>query len=146
MNLSNLKRPDGAHKSRKRIGRGLGSGHGKTSTRGQKGQRSRSGRGKGAAFEGGQMPLSRRVPKRGFTNIFKKEYQIVNLEVLNSFESKTVVDREILLKARIIRGRNLKLKILGDGELKKALTVKADSFSVTAKTKIEAAGGRAELV
>ena len=146
MSLNNLKRPEGGYKKKKRVGRGVGSGHGKTSTRGHKGAGARSGADKGPGFEGGQMPLTRKIPKRGFFNPFKEQFSLVNIESLNSFEPNTVIDREILLKNRIIRKKGLAIKVLGGGELKKALTVKADKFSASAKSKIEAAGGKAETV
>jgi large subunit ribosomal protein L15 len=137
----------GSKRSRKRVGRGLGSGHGRYSGRGLKGQKSRSGGGVRPYFEGGQLPLTRRLArKRGFTNIFKKEYSVVNVGNLNIFEPDSVVGREELLKARLIKLSKRAVKILSTGEIDRALTVKADKFSAAAKKKIEAAGGRAEEV
>ncbi|MCL1910693.1 MAG: 50S ribosomal protein L15 [Leptospirales bacterium] len=137
-----LKRPASA-KKRKRVGCGNSSGNGKTSGRGQKGQKSRSGGGVRAGFEGGQMPLQRRIPKRGFTNIFKKEYEIMNVSQLEKF-NLTVVDPDVLVKARFLKEGAL-LKILGNGEITKAITVTADVFSQSAKEKIEKAGGKAVI-
>ncbi len=137
----------GGRKRRKRVGRGPGSGHGKTSTRGHKGQKARSGGGKGPAFEGGQMPLQRRLPRRGFNNArFGKEFTIVNVAALNAFESGAEVTPEVLLSRRIIRKVRDGVKVLGDGELGQALTVKAHAFSREARSKIEAAGGRAVVL
>lgn len=146
MKLHELKPAPGSTHSKKRVGRGSGSGMGKTSTRGQKGQKARSGGGVRPGFEGGQMPLSRRLPKRGFTNIFANKYATVNVSALDSFENGEVIDEETLLKAGIIKKRLDGLKILGDGELTKKLTVKAKRFTKTAAEKIEAAGGKAEVV
>lgn len=146
MKLHDLKPAPGAKHSKKRVGRGSGSGMGKTSTRGQKGQKSRSGGGVRPGFEGGQMPLSRRLPKRGFTNIFAKEYAIVNVSALDGFENGTVIDEKILKDAGIIKKPLDGLKVLGNGELSKKLTVKAKKFTKTAVEKIEAAGGVAEVV
>ncbi len=143
-NLSTLRPPKGATANRKRVGRGMGSGMGKTSTRGHKGQRSRSGSRMMRGFEGGQMPLHRRVPKRGFTNIFRKEYQIVNLERLLELGEKNIT-QEILVKHRLA-GKNDLIKVLGDGELKVALTVYAHKFSKSAQEKITKAGGKAEVI
>jgi large subunit ribosomal protein L15 len=132
-------------KKKKRVGRGPGSGHGKTATRGTKGQKSRSGGGKGAAFEGGQTPIYRRLPKLpGFKNRFKKVYSLVNIEQLNIFESGAIVDAASLQQAGLVRKAATPVKVLGRGEITKALTVKANQFSGTAITKIEAAGGKAE--
>jgi len=135
----------GATHSRKRVGRGPGSGHGKTAGRGNKGQKSRSGYRHQRGFEGGQMPLHRRVPKRGFTNIFRVEYDVVNLSQLTGFEAGSAVTPESLAAARLSSARR-PVKILGDGEIGKALTVSAHKFSSSAKAKIEAAGGRCEVV
>jgi large subunit ribosomal protein L15 len=144
--LSGLSPVPGAVKKRKRIGRGPGSGHGKTATKGHKGGKARSGAGGlGAGFEGGQMPLQRRLPKRGFTNIFKKEFQVVNLKDLSDFESGSVVDAEALAQAGLVGSAARPVKILGEGEMKASLTVRASAFSDSAKAKIEAAGGKAEL-
>ena len=138
-----LKRPSSI-KLRKRIGRGIGSGHGKTSCRGQKGQMSRSGSRRRAWFEGGQMPIQRRVPKRGFTNIFKKNYQNVNLSQLTKLDSD-VVNPELLSKVGIIKDAKSLLKVLGDGHVDKPISVIADAFSKSAKEKIEGAGGKVIL-
>lgn len=136
--------PGVRRKRRKRVGRGPGSGHGKTSTRGHKGQKARSGGGKGPAFEGGQMPLQRRLPKRGFTNArFERKLAIVNVTALNAFENGAEVTPEALLARRIVRKRNDGVKVLGAGALEKALTVRAHGFSKEARAKIEAAGGQA---
>lgn len=145
MDLGQLKYAADAKKKRKRVGRGQGSGHGKTACRGSKGQKSRSGAKTRAWFEGGQMPLQRRVPKRGFTNIFRREYQVVNIGELNRIKGGKV-SPDILLKERLIRHKNKPLKILGDGEVKKALEVSAHAFSKSATEKLEAAGGKAILL
>ncbi|MCL2026659.1 MAG: 50S ribosomal protein L15 [Leptospirales bacterium] len=142
MELYQLKRP-ASMKKRKRVGCGIGSGNGKTSGRGQKGQKSRSGGGVRPGFEGGQMPLQRRIPKRGFTNIFKKEYKIMNVSQLEKLGLE-VVDSDALIKARLLKEGSL-LKILGNGEITKAVTVTADVFSQSAKEKIEKAGGKAVI-
>ena len=146
MRLGELKAPKGSTKTRKRVGRGTGSGMGKTSTRGQDGQNSRSGGGTRPGFEGGQMPLSRRLPKRGFTNIFSTVYTTVNVRALDVFKDGDVVTAEVLKEKNIIKKINDGLKILGDGDVTKKLTVKAAKFTGTAKTKIEAAGGTCEVV
>ena len=146
MKLNELKPAPGSKKERRRVGRGVGSGMGKTSTRGQTGQKSRSGGGVRPGFEGGQMPLSRRLPKRGFTNIFAKEYSIVNVGDLNIFEDGTEVTAELLKEQRLIRQVLDGVKILGNGEITKKLTIKADKFTKTATEKIVAAGGTAEVV
>ena len=136
--------PGSRHK-RKRVGRGLGSGHGRYSGKGAKGQKARSGPGIHPYFEGGQLPLVKRLPgKRGFTNIFKTEYSVVNVGKLNIFEPESVVGRLELIRARLIKSANRPLKILGGGELDRALVVRADRVSTAAKEKIEAAGGRVE--
>ncbi|HWR37736.1 MAG TPA: 50S ribosomal protein L15 [Clostridia bacterium] len=145
MNLSNVRAPKGSSEKRKRVGRGMGSGMGKTSTRGHKGQRSRSGSRMMRGFEGGQMPLHRRLPKRGFTNIFKVEYTVVNLSRLMEL-GETTVTPEVLKKAGILKSRKALVKVLGVGELTTALTVHAHKFSETAKEKIEKAGGKAEVI
>lgn len=146
MNLGELRAPEGASKNRKRLGRGSGSGHGKTSGRGHKGQRARSGgRGK-TGFEGGQMPLQRRLPKRGFTNIFRKEYAIVNLSDLDRFAKGSTVDVALLVAAGIVNKIGAGVKLLADGEIKNSLTIKVNKFSQSAKAKVEAAGGRIEVV
>lgn len=133
-------------KDRRRVGRGIGSGRGKTSGRGHKGQLARSGGGKGPGFEGGQTPLQRRLPKRGFTNIFAKEYGVVNVADLNRFENGATVTRRDLEEAGLVKSRVFGIKILGDGDLEKALTVQASKFSRSAVEKIEAAGGKAEVI
>jgi len=143
MNLSNLKPAAGSRHRRKIVGRGRGSGHGGSATRGMKGQNARSGRGTRPGFEGGQMPLYRRIPKRGFTSIFKKVYGIVNLDALDAaFEANAAVDAGILAGKGIIR-KNLPLKVLGDGDLKKPLKITAAKFSKSAAEKIKKAGGEA---
>jgi large subunit ribosomal protein L15 len=134
----------GAVKPRKRVGRGPGSGHGKTASRGHKGLKSRSGGKPASGFEGGQMPLQRRLPKRGFTNIFKIVYQIVNIKDLQGFEAHTVVTRELLQRMGRVKSSAKPIKILGDGELTVPLTIQVDKFSEVAKQKIIAAGGSAE--
>ncbi|MCX7963389.1 MAG: 50S ribosomal protein L15 [Candidatus Sumerlaea chitinivorans] len=148
MKIHELGKEPGRKQKRKRVGRGESSGHGRTAGYGNKGSQARSGRGKGytGAFEGGQMPLIRRIPKRGFTNIFRKEYEIVNLSVLESFDDGSVVDLAALKQAGKLKGRVERLKVLGKGELTKKLVVKAHAFSKSAKEKIEALGGKAEVV
>jgi large subunit ribosomal protein L15 len=143
-NLSTLRAPKKARENRKRIGRGMGSGMGKTATRGHKGQGSRSGSRLMRGFEGGQMPLHRRLPKRGFTNIFKKEYAVVNLERLAELGEATITP-ELLRKAGVVK-RGEMIKVLGDGELKAPLTVQAHKFSKSAQEKIAQAGGKAEVI
>jgi large subunit ribosomal protein L15 len=144
MNLSTVRKPRKASENKKRVGRGMGSGMGKTSTRGHKGQRSRSGSRMMRGFEGGQMPLHRRLPKRGFTNIFRQEYNIVNLERLATLGESTITP-DVLRKAGII-STNRRVKILGDGELTSAITVQAHKFSKSAEEKITKAGGKAEVL
>ena len=148
MRLGDLSPAQGATTAKKRLGRGIGSGLGKTSGKGHKGQWARSGGGVRPGFEGGQMPLTRRVPKRGFNNHFKVVYAVVNLEQLNAFEAGAVVDYDTLWANGLIKSvKNAAgLKVLGNGELKVALTVKADKFSASAKEAIEKAGGTAELI
>src|SRR6266705_1675532 len=143
--LNNIAPPKGANRKNKRVGRGIGSGHGKTATRGYKGQKSRSGTSVRAGFEGGQMPLHRRLPKRGFTNIFRKEYAIVNLARLEALEGSSF-DPGKLLELGVIRKLKHGLKILGSGDLKKKISVKAHVFSESALEKIKAAGGTAEVI
>jgi large subunit ribosomal protein L15 len=145
MNLSDLKPPVGQTKRRKRIGRGMGSGHGKTSTRGHKGQHAGTGFGQKRGFEGGQMPLHRRLPKRGFTNIFKREYAIINLGRLEKLEGDSF-NLDLLVSLGIIKKPGEGLKVLGTGELTRAITVEAHQFSKTAIEKIEKAGGKAQVV
>lgn len=146
MNLSELRPAAGSRKDRKRIGRGAGSGFGKTSGKGHKGQNARSGGGVKAGFEGGQMPLQRRLPKRGFAPLNKKVYALVNLRQLENFEAGSIVDVEALIAAGMIKDVADGVKILADGELTKALTVKAHKFSKSAQEKITAAGGKAEVI
>ena len=145
MKLNELKPPAGSRKDRKRIGRGQGSGHGGTSGKGHKGQNSRSGGGVRVGFEGGQMPLQRRLPKRGFTNVFAAKVVEVNLRDLNRFEAGSVVDAQTLAEAGLIKGAFDYIKLLGQGELDRALTIKVDRTSAGAKAKVEAAGGTVEL-
>ena len=145
MKLHELSPAPGSTKEAYRKGRGSGSGNGKTAGRGHKGQKARSGGGVRPGFEGGQMPLQRRVPKRGFNNIFALEFISINVDVLNQFEDGAVVDAETISKAGIVKNTRDGIKILGRGELTKKLTVIATAFSVTAKEKIEAAGGKAEV-
>ena len=146
MKLHELHPAEGSTTAQKRLGRGAGSGLGKTSGKGHKGAKARSGGGKRPGFEGGQMPLYRRVPKRGFTNVFGTDYAAVNVEKLECFEDGAVVDAAALLEKKIIRKELAGVKILGVGELTKKLTVKAAKFSATAKEKIEAVGGKAEVI
>jgi len=146
MKLDDLKPAAGSNKNRKRVGRGDGSGHGKTSCRGHKGQRARSGGGTKPGFEGGQMPLQRRLPKRGFHNPSRIEMSVVNLERLEVFPSGSEVTPERLVQQGLVRGKDKRIKILGDGSLSKSLIVKAHGFSAKAKEKIEALGGKAELI
>ncbi|HEY8893038.1 MAG TPA: 50S ribosomal protein L15 [Clostridium sp.] len=146
MKLHELKPAEGSKKSPKRIGRGTATGWGKTAGRGQDGQNSRSGGGTRPGFEGGQMPLYRRLPKRGFTNIFAKEFSCINVDRLNVFENGTEITQELLVERRIIRKIHDGVKILGNGNLEKNLTVKVSKFSKAAAEKIEAAGGKAEVI
>jgi large subunit ribosomal protein L15 len=141
MNLSNLRAPRKANENKKRVGRGMGSGMGKTSTRGHKGQGSRSGSSMMRGFEGGQMPLHRRLPKRGFTNIFRTDYEVVNLDRLASL-GESEITPEVLRKKGVVSSKKSLVKILGSGELSGALTVHAHKFSKTAQEKIEKAGGK----
>jgi len=144
MNLSTIRAPKKANSNKKRVGRGMGSGMGKTSTRGHKGQRSRSGSRMMRGFEGGQMPLHRRLPKRGFTNIFKTEYTVVSLDRIAQLGEKTVT-QDVLVNVGIAEKNDL-IKVLGDGELKSAITVHAHKFSKSAQEKITKAGGKAEVI
>ncbi len=148
MKINELKPAAGSKKRAKRIGRGLGSGHGRYATKGLKGQKSRSGGSKGAGFEGGQMPLQRRIPKRGFSNApFKKEYAIVNLEDINKIINEfDIITPEILLQKGIVKDLKDGLKILGDGEIKKSITVKTHAISKSALQKIQSAGGKVEVI
>jgi large subunit ribosomal protein L15 len=146
MKLSELKPPEGARKKRKRIGRGEGSGHGGTSTKGHKGYKARSGGKRSPGFEGGQMPLQRRLPKRGFKNPFRKEWTVVNLRDLSAFPDGTVVDVEGMKSSGLVKKVGFGVKILGEGEISRPLTVRAQAFSLSARKKIEAAGGKAEVI
>lgn len=146
MKLHELKPPAGSRKRRKLVGRGPGSGHGQTSGRGEKGQKARSGGGSRPWFEGGQLPLHRRVPKRGFTNIFRKEYAILNVKDLERFEAGTTVTPATLSEAGLVRTAAAPVKILGEGTLSKALAVSAHAFSEGAAAKIRAAGGTLEVI
>jgi large subunit ribosomal protein L15 len=141
-----LRPPAGAHKRSKRIGQGMGSGHGKTATRGSKGQRSRSGMRMRPGFEGGQMPLHRRLPKRGFTNIFRKHYAVVNLKDLEEFKPDERITPEVLVERGLVKRLGDGLKVLGGGELKSPLQVSAHIFSKSAREKIQKAGGKAEVI
>ncbi len=145
MRLEELKPVAGATKKSKRVGRGPGSGNGKTAGKGHKGQKARSGGVKGAGFEGGQMPLQRRIPKRGFTNIFRKEYAVVNLKDLGASGTDTVTP-ETLIQRGLIKDMKAGLKVLGTGDVKTKLTVRAHKFSKSAIEKIQAAGGKAEVI
>ncbi len=144
MNLSNIRAPRKAAENKKRVGRGMGSGMGKTSTRGHKGQRSRSGSRLLRGFEGGQMPLHRRLPKRGFTNVFREEFSVVNLDKLAAL-GETTINPEVLRKAGLASAKR-RIKILGDGDLTSAITVQAHKFSKSAQEKITKAGGKAEVL
>ncbi|MDR1564080.1 MAG: 50S ribosomal protein L15 [Oscillospiraceae bacterium] len=147
MKLHELSPAPGSVKEIKRIGRGAGSGQGKTAGKGHKGQKARAGRGMRVGFEGGQMPLQRRIPKRGFNNIFAKTYAQVNLGALEeAFEAGAVVDTEALVSSGLVKKAYDGIKVLGYGEITKKLTVKAKAFSASAKQKIEAAGGKAEVI
>lgn len=146
MKINDLSPSKGARKNRKRVGRGTGSGHGKTSCRGSKGQKSRSGGSIAPWFEGGQMPIQRRLPKRGFTNIFKKEYSLINIRDLNKFDSDTSIDFESLLEAGLINKPYDRVKLLGQGEISFPITIKVHKVSKSAKEKIEAAGGKVEVI
>ena len=146
MRIHSIQPAVGATTSEKRLGRGIGSGLGKTSGKGHKGQWARSGGGVRPGFEGGQTPLARRIPKRGFNNKFRVEYDIVNIDALNVFENDTVVTYDLLAERRIVGGKHNALKVLGNGTLTKKLTVKADKFSASAKQAIESAGGVAEVI
>ena len=144
LTLNNLSPQPGSKKNKKRIGRGPGSGHGKTATRGHKGYKARSGSGIKPGFEGGQMPLQRRLPKRGFKNPFRKEYGVVNLKDLGRFEAGTRIDRALLIDAGLVSGKYALVKVLAEGELNKSLTFAVDKISAAARTKIESAGGTIE--
>jgi large subunit ribosomal protein L15 len=146
MNLHDLTPAKGAKKKRKRIGRGPGSGHGKTATKGHKGLLARSGGGKRPGFEGGQMPLARRLPKFGFTNPSRIEYAIVNLKSFEKWTGDGMITPQAMVDAGLVKRKRLPIKILGNGELKKALVVQAHKFTKSAETKIQAAGGRVEVI
>jgi large subunit ribosomal protein L15 len=146
MDLNNLKPKKGAKHAKKRVGRGPGSGHGKTASRGEKGQKSRSGYSRMLGFEGGQMPLHRRLPKRGFTNIFKRTFAVVNVSELERFDDGLTVDESVLRQNGMIKGQTDGIKILGDGKLTKKLTVIASKFSESARKQIEAAGGTCQEI
>ncbi len=146
MKLHELKPSEGSRKVRNRVGRGAATGNGKTSGRGQKGQKARSGGGVRPGFEGGQLPLFHRIPKRGFTNINRKEYAIVNLDQLNKFEDGTEVTPELLIETGVVKSEKSGIKVLGNGSLEKKLSVKAHKFSASAKDAIEAKGGAHEVI
>lgn len=146
MKLHELKPAEGTNKSKKRLGRGTASGQGKSAGKGQKGQKSRTGGGVRLGFEGGQMPLYRRLPKIGFTNIFRREYAVVNLSDLERFDNGTVVNPDVLKEAGLVKAMLDGVKILGNGDLTKNLTVQAHKFSKTAADKIAAAGGKVEVI
>ena len=145
MKLEDIKPAAGSSKGNKRVGRGIGSGHGKTSCKGHKGQKARSGGTKGAGFEGGQMPLQRRLPKRGFRNPFRVDYAVINLRDIDKIEGLDVITADVLRDKGIIKDLKNGLKVLGDGEMKRPLTIKAAAFSASALSKIAAAGGKAEV-
>lgn len=146
MKIHELSPAEGSSKKRKRVGRGPGSGHGGTACRGHKGQKARSGGGSGRGFEGGQMPLQRRLPKRGFTNIFKKQYGIININDLNRFEANASLDVVVLKEAGLIKKMKNGVKLLGKGDITSPMFVKVHKISKTAREKIEAAGGKVEIV
>jgi len=146
MKLEDLQPAAGSKRRVKRVGRGVGSGHGKTSCKGHKGQKARSGGTKGPAFEGGQMPLQRRIPKRGFKNHFSVEFAIINLKDINTLKDMDIITPEALLEKGVIRNLKSGLKVLGEGEIQRPVTIKADAFSASALAKIAAAGGKAEVV
>jgi len=144
--LEDLQPAAGSKRRDKRVGRGIGSGHGKTSCKGHKGQKARSGGTKGPAFEGGQMPLQRRIPKRGFKNHFSVEFAIINLKDINTLKDMDIITPEALLEKGVISNLKSGLKVLGGGEIQRPVTIKADAFSASALAKIAAAGGKAEVV
>ena len=146
MRLSELQPSPGSKHSKKRVGRGPGSGWGKTAARGHKGQNSRAGGPKGPGFEGGQMPLTRRIPKRGFTNIFRQPWSIINLRDLKRFAADTVVDEAVLKEAGLVAAKTKRIKLLAQGEVTVALTVKVQAASAQAKARLEAAGGKLEIL
>ncbi len=144
MKLNELSPPEGSKKARKRLGRGVGSGTGKTAGRGTKGHNSRSGGGVRPGFEGGQMPIHRRLPKRGFTNIFKKTFAIINVRDLKRFEEDTMIDEALLKREGLVKGKRHGIKLLGEGNINYPLNIRLDKVSAGARTKIEAAGGKIE--
>lgn len=146
MRIEDIRPAEGSRKRNKRVGRGVGSGHGKTSCKGHKGQKARSGGTTGLGFEGGQMPLQRRLPKIGFKNRSKIEYAVINLDRINDLKGMDVITPEMLMEKRIIRDIKDGLKILGDGKIERPVTVKATAFSASASEKIAAAGGKAEVI
>ena len=146
MNLHDLTPAKGAKKRRKRIGRGPGSGHGKTATKGHKGLLARSGGGKRPGFEGGQMPLIRRLPKFGFVNNYRTEYSVLNLKSFENWTGSEMITPQAMVDAGLVKRKTLQIKILGNGELKKSLVIQAHKFSKSAETKIQAAGGRVEVI
>jgi large subunit ribosomal protein L15 len=146
MRIEDIKPAEGSRKRNKRVGRGVGSGHGKTSCKGHKGQKARSGGTTGLGFEGGQMPLQRRLPKRGFKNRSGIQYAVINLDRINDLKGMDVITPETLMEKRIIRDIKDGLKVLGDGKIERPVTVKATSFSASASEKIAAAGGKAEVI
>ena len=146
MRIEDIRPAEGSTKNRKRVGRGVGSGHGKTSCKGHKGQKARSGGTKGAGFEGGQMPLQRRIPKRGFKNIFKKEFAIVNLDIIDALKDDAVITPELLIEKGVIKKMKDGLKVLAKGSIQRPVTIKANAFSTSAAAKIEAAGGKTEVI
>jgi large subunit ribosomal protein L15 len=146
MKLNELSPPEGARKNRKRLGRGVGSGSGKTAGKGSKGQNARAGGGVRPGFEGGQMPLQRRLPKRGFTNIFKKKFAEINIRDLRRFESGSLVDESALVRSGLVSGKRDGIKLLGKGEITHPLSIKVDGVSKNARAKIEAAGGNIEVI
>ena len=146
MRIEDIRPAEGSTKNKKRVGRGVGSGHGKTACKGHKGQKARSGGTKGAGFEGGQMPLQRRIPKRGFTNIFKKEYAIINLDTLEALKDDSVITPELLIEKGVIKKMKDGLKVLANGSIQRPVTIKANAFSASAAAKIEAAGGKTEVI
>ncbi len=146
MRIEDIRPAEGSTKNKKRVGRGFGSGHGKTSCKGHKGQKARSGGPKGAGFEGGQMPLQRRVPKRGFKNIFRTEYAIVNLDTIDALKDDAVVTPELLVEKGVIKDVKDGIKVLGNGSIQRPVTIKAHAFSAAATAKVEAAGGKTEVI
>ncbi|MDH4232087.1 MAG: 50S ribosomal protein L15 [Nitrospirota bacterium] len=146
MRIEDIRPAEGSTKNKKRVGRGVGSGHGKTSCKGHKGQKARSGGQKGAGFEGGQMPLQRRIPKRGFKNHFKTEFAIINLDAIDAMKDDAVVTPELLVEKGVIKDVKDGIKVLGNGSIQRPVTIKAHAFSAAATAKIEAAGGKTEVI